>query len=225
MWPLLILAGAAFLFSKQVSTAINQVEVLPRGIKFQRSGLTINLLYTFDIYNPADVAATIDAVSGRILAGTTQLGTFLTREPVIIQARATTTSTATVRIDSITALMQLYKVWQSGKTPTITIQGLLQTKLASIPYTYTVYVGQDLGLKKTGVSGIGAVGKKNQRYNVHVAGLQSHIKDQNYEYLTYSQVLEVWNKYQDKRPPKNLFNGDYHELNSSYNIAVEPIFK
>lgn len=157
MWPILILAGAAFLFSKQVSTAINQVEVLPRGIKFQRSGLTINLLYTFDIYNPADVAATIDAVSGRILAGTTQLGTFLTREPVIIQARTTTTSTATVRIDSITALMQLYKVWQSGKTPTITIAGLLQTKLASIPYTYTVLVGQDLKLKKQdGVAGIGS---------------------------------------------------------------------
>lgn len=157
MWPILILAGAAFLFSKQVSTAINQVEVLPRGIKFQRSGLTINLLYTFDIYNPADVAATIDAVSGRILAGTTQLGTFLTREPVIIQARATTTSTATVRIGSITALMQLYKVWQSGKTPTITIQGLLQTKLASIPYTYTALVGQDLKWKKQdGVAGIGS---------------------------------------------------------------------
>lgn len=160
MWPILILAGAAFLFSKQISTAINQVEVLPRGIKFQRSGLTINLLYTFDIYNPADVAATIDAVSGRILAGTTQLGTFITQQPIVIQPRTTTTSTATVRIDSIAALMQLYKVWQSGKTPTITIHGLLQTKLASIPYTYTVLVGQDLKLRKQdGVAGIGATKK------------------------------------------------------------------
>lgn len=162
MWPILLIAGAVYLFGKQVSTAINQVEIIPRGVKFQRSGVTINLLYTFDIYNPADVAATIDAVSGRILSGTTQLGTFITRQPISIQPRSTTTSTAAVRIDSFTALRQLYQVWVSGKTPTITIQGQLQTKLATIPYTYTVYVGQDLGLKKAGVTGIGAT-KKNKK--------------------------------------------------------------
>lgn len=177
MWPILLIAGAVYLFGKQVSTAINQVEIIPRGIKFQRSGITINLLYTFDVYNPADVAATIDAVSGRILSGTTQLGTFITRQPISIQPRSTTTSTAAVRIDSITALQQIYKAWVSGKTPTITIQGQLQTKLATIPYTYTVYVGQDLGLKKAGVTGIGATKNKSA-----AAKMVLRLMDQDFEY-------------------------------------------
>lgn len=148
MWPLLLIAGAAVLLAGQVNAAVKNVEISPVRIQFQRSGITIRLVYFFEIYNPADVAATIDAVSGRIISAGTQIGTFLTREKISIAPRATTQGSASVRIDSLEAALQLYKAWTTGKIPTITIQGYLQTTLASVPFDYTLLVGKDLGLKK-----------------------------------------------------------------------------
>jgi hypothetical protein len=58
-------------------------------------------------------------------------------------------------------------------------------------------------------------------FNVTVSSQQSHIKPANYQDQTHSQVFEIWASYSDNEAPENLFDGNYHELNSSYNICVE----
>lgn len=148
MWPLILLGGAVWLLAGQTSQLVNELQYSPTRIQFLRSGLSINIIVHYTIENPRDAAAQVQGLSGTILANGAVVGTFVNTSPINIQPRATTSSSAKIKLSTLAAGIQLYKLWRDGKTPRVDVKGTIQTTLANIPFAENYLLAKDLKLSK-----------------------------------------------------------------------------
>jgi LEA14-like dessication related protein len=126
--PLVLLGGFAYLVYQSANELTEKISFSPVGVSLKESTLKLK------IDNPTNTTATIQRVSGSILANGVKIGTYSINDPFKIPANNSIVILVKIKLDALSVLNQVSSLLQIGKTPKISVSGKIKTSLASVDF-------------------------------------------------------------------------------------------
>lgn len=134
----LVIGGLAWLgwrtFMVRQSLGLLEYSIPPRSIALRWSGLTPEIHFNLNVFNPNRASIPLQSVAGQVRYKNQVVGSFQSTQPISIKGQENTTVALRTRVQ----LLNVFQLFLQKRPGTIIdINGILRTNVSDLPLKYS----------------------------------------------------------------------------------------